>query len=40
LIAKTGQFKGYPHRSFDGNNWIDGYSDHFPVVLYLIKASN
>ena len=40
LIAKTGQYKGYPHRSFDGNNWIDGYSDHFPVVLYLIKASN
>ena len=37
LKEKFGQYKGYPHRSFDGTNWIDGYSDHFPVLVYLVK---
>lgn len=37
LVEKFGQYKGYPHRSFDGTNWIDGYSDHFPVLVYLVK---
>lgn len=27
--------EGYPHRSFKGTHWINGYSDHFPVLLYL-----
>lgn len=26
---------GYPFRSFRGRNWNNGYSDHFPIVLYL-----
>lgn len=26
---------GYPYRSFNGKRWNNGYSDHFPVVLYL-----
>lgn len=35
-----GRYKGYPHRSFDGNKWINGYSDHFPTLIYLIKSIN
>ncbi len=27
--------KGQPHRSFVGTHWINGYSDHFPVIMYL-----
>jgi hypothetical protein len=37
LKNSFGQYKGYPHRSFDGNTWINGYSDHFPTIVYLIK---
>lgn len=37
LHTKEGKRKGYPHRTFDGNTFIDGYSDHFPVVIYLLK---
>ncbi len=29
--------EGEPHRSFVGTHWINGYSDHFSVILYLIK---
>lgn len=34
LTQKDGQYKGYPLRN---NNGEVGYSDHFPVYLYLIK---
>lgn len=37
LIRKEGRNKGYPHRTFSGSSFIDGYSDHFPVFIYLIK---
>jgi len=40
LIQKNGQYKGSPHRSFSGTTWIDGYSDHFPTIVYLVKATN
>lgn len=36
MIQTTGQYKGYPLRH--GPNEI-GYSDHFPVYIYLIKES-
>ncbi len=29
--------EGEPHRSFAGTHWINGYSDHFPVILYLAR---
>jgi hypothetical protein len=32
-----GQYKGYPHRSFVGTNWANGYSDHFPTYIYLVR---
>lgn len=38
LIQKTGQYKGYPFRTFDFDNYIGGYSDHFPVYVFLVKA--
>lgn len=38
LITKKGRYKGYPFRSFSYGSYIGGYSDHFPVYVYLIKA--
>ncbi|MBB6460394.1 endonuclease/exonuclease/phosphatase family protein [Flammeovirga kamogawensis] len=37
LKNKEGRYKGYPHRTYSGGNYSGGYSDHFPVVIYLIK---
>lgn len=37
LIQKSGRFKGYPYRSFGYSGFTEGYSDHFPVYVYLIK---
>jgi len=37
MVSQFGRYKGYPHRSFSGNTWIDGYSDHFPTIVYLIQ---
>ena len=34
LIQKTGQYKGYPLRNQNG---VPGFSDHFPVYIYLVK---
>ncbi|MGB0982231.1 MAG: endonuclease/exonuclease/phosphatase family protein [Winogradskyella sp.] len=37
LSNKRGRYKGYPLRSFANGNFTDGFSDHFPVYIYLIK---
>lgn len=37
MTSKTGQYKGYPLRSFVGSTFTGGYSDHFPVYIYLVK---
>ena len=37
LSDKKGKYKGYPFRSFSSGNYTGGYSDHYPVYLYLIK---
>ncbi|GGG38556.1 endonuclease/exonuclease/phosphatase family protein [Bizionia arctica] len=37
LTTKRGRWKGYPFRSFADGGFTDGFSDHFPVYLYLIK---
>lgn len=37
LVQKTGQYKGYPFRTFAGGEYQGGYSDHFPVYLVLLK---
>ncbi|WP_378186089.1 endonuclease/exonuclease/phosphatase family protein [Aquimarina sp. W85] len=37
LTTSTGNYKGYPFRSFANGNFTGGYSDHYPVCIYLIK---
>lgn len=37
LLTPSGQFKGYPFRSYDYGGYTGGYSDHFPVYVYIIK---
>ncbi len=36
LETPNGQYKGYPFRSFV-NGYTGGYSDHFPVYVFLLK---
>ena len=37
LQNPRGRWKGYPFRSFSGGGFSGGYSDHFPVFVYLIR---
>lgn len=37
LTDQSGRFKGYPHRTFSYGKFIDGYSDHYPVYIYLVR---
>lgn len=37
LVNKNGSFKGYPFRSWNGDTYTGGYSDHFPVFTVLTK---
>lgn len=37
LTTQNGKYKGYPFRSFAGNNFINGYSDHYPIYMHLIR---
>lgn len=37
LIQQEGQYKGAPLRTTAGGRWLNGYSDHLPVVMYLVK---
>lgn len=37
LVNKEGQWKGYPFRSWDGDRFTGGYSDHFPAVSIIQK---
>ncbi len=39
LRQDSGRYKGYPLRTFGGNKYLNGYSDHFPVYLSLYYAS-
>jgi len=39
MTEKFGQYKGYPKRSFSNNQWNNGYSDHFPTIVYFIKTA-
>ncbi len=33
----TGSFKGYPFRTYAGDKFLGGYSDHLPVYLFLVR---
>lgn len=37
LRQQEGNFAGYPSRTFVGDVYQDGYSDHFPVFVILVK---
>ena len=37
LLQKTGQYKGYPLRTFSGGVWMNGYSDHLPTEIFLVR---
>ena len=37
LANPKGRYKGYPFRSMSNGNYTWGYSDHFPVYMYLIR---
>jgi len=39
LFQKEGRYKGNTLRTHAGGAWLDGYSDHLPTVVYLIKES-
>mgnify|MGYP000440164718 CR=1 FL=1 len=40
LIQQEGQYKGAPLRTKAGGRWLNGYSDHLPVVMYLVKEKS
>jgi Endonuclease/Exonuclease/phosphatase family len=37
LVQKDGAYEGYPFRTYAGGVYTGGYSDHFPVYLFLVK---
>ncbi len=37
MFQHEGQYKGTPKRTFGGKVWLNGYSDHLPTIVYLIK---
>lgn len=38
MVENMGRYKGYPMRTWDGNRYRGGYSDHFPTYLVVLKA--
>jgi hypothetical protein len=37
LITQEGRLRGYPFRSYIGDVYQGGYSDHFPVYIYISR---
>lgn len=37
LLTPRGEYRGYPFRSFNDGGFTDGYSDHFPIFIYVIR---
>lgn len=40
MVHREGRSRGYPLRTFRGQNYIGGYSDHLPVFLDLEKQES
>lgn len=38
LLQSEGAYKGTPKRTHSRGVWLDGFSDHLPVVVYLVKS--
>lgn len=39
LITNKGKYKDYPFRSWTYSGFSNGFSDHFPVYMYIIKET-
>lgn len=39
LFQKDGKYKGNTLRTHAGGAWLDGYSDHLPTLVYLMKEA-
>ena len=37
MVENKGRYKGYPMRTWDGNTYRGGYSDHFPTYLVMLR---
>lgn len=37
MIQQDGKYKGNPLRTHAGGVWLDGFSDHLPTIVYLVK---
>ena len=35
MINNEGRYKDYPKRTHANGRWLNGYSDHLPIVIYL-----
>lgn len=40
LMQQDGKYKGYPLRTHSGGVWTNGYSDHFPSLMWVVKKQN
>ncbi|MFT3680407.1 MAG: endonuclease/exonuclease/phosphatase [Ferruginibacter sp.] len=40
MVQKTGRYRGYARRTWDGSTYNYGYSDHFPTYLTMLKRKN
>lgn len=39
IVQQTGKYKGGPKRTTSGGEWLNGYSDHFPTCIYIVKKN-
>ncbi|MBO9618046.1 MAG: endonuclease/exonuclease/phosphatase [Niabella sp.] len=39
MIENSGAYRGYPMRTYSGDNYRGGYSDHFPTYIVLLKKA-
>lgn len=37
MMQEEGKYKGSPKRTTAGGIWLDGFSDHLPTIVYLVK---
>ncbi|MBQ7042103.1 MAG: endonuclease/exonuclease/phosphatase family protein [Muribaculaceae bacterium] len=37
LTNENGKYKGYPFRTFAGTKFLNGYSDHYPTLVFFTK---
>ena len=39
MFQQEGRYKGNTKRTHAGGVWLNGYSDHLPVIVYLVKEA-